>query len=54
MIESAVTDLPHPDSPTMPSVLPFSTWKLTPSTARTTPSRVKKCVCRSLTSRSAI
>ncbi len=54
MIESAVTDLPHPDSPTIPSVLPFSTWKLTPSTARTTPSRVKKCVWRSLTSRSAI
>ena len=28
MIESAVTDLPQPDSPTMPSVLPFSTAKL--------------------------
>ena len=25
MIESAVTDLPQPDSPTMPSVLPLST-----------------------------
>ena len=44
MIESAVTDLPHPDSPTIPSVRPRSTEKLTPSTARTTPSRVKKCV----------
>ena len=28
MIESAVTDLPQPDSPTIPSVLPFSTAKL--------------------------
>ncbi len=53
MIESAVTDLPQPDSPTIPSVRPFSTWKETPSTAWTTPSRVKKCVLRSLTSRSA-
>ena len=25
MIESAVTDLPQPDSPTIPSVFPFST-----------------------------
>ena len=50
MIESAVTDLPQPDSPTIPSVLPFSTWKETPSTAWTTPSRVKKWVLRSLTS----
>ena len=54
MIESAVTDLPQPDSPTIPSVLPFSSEQLTPSTARTVPSRVKKCVRRSLTSRSAI
>src|SRR3954453_6085108 len=53
MIERAVTDLPQPDSPTTPSVLPFSTSKLTPSTARTTPSRVKKCVWRSSTSRMA-
>ena len=52
MIESAVTDLPQPDSPTIPSVLPCSTAKLTPSTARTTPSRVKKCVWRSSTSSS--
>jgi hypothetical protein len=53
MIESAVTDLPQPDSPTMPSVFPGSTVKLTPSTARTIPSRVKKCVWRLSTSRSA-
>jgi hypothetical protein len=53
MIESAVTDFPHPDSPTMPSVRPRSTEKETPSTARTSPSRVPKYVRRSLTSRSA-
>ena len=33
MIESAVTLLPQPDSPTMPSVRPARTAKLTPSTA---------------------
>ena len=54
MIESAVTDLPQPDSPTMPSVLPRSTAKLTPSTARTSPDRVPKYVRRSSTSSSAI
>src|SRR5258706_1159434 len=37
MIESAVTLLPQPDSPTMPSVRPRSRRKLTPSTARTSP-----------------
>ena len=42
MIESAVTDLPQPDSPTIPSVLPSSTVNETPSTAWTAPSRVKK------------
>ena len=45
-IDSAVTDLPQPDSPTMPSVSPASMWNDTPSTARTTPSGVPKCVCR--------
>ena len=34
MIDSAVTLLPQPDSPTMASVRPASTAKLTPSTAR--------------------
>ena len=34
MIVRQVTLLPQPDSPTMPSVWPFSTEKLTPSTAR--------------------
>ena len=42
MIVRQVTLLPQPDSPTMPSVFPFSTEKLTPSTALTTPSSVRK------------
>ena len=37
---SAVTDLPHPDSPTMPSVSPASTCSETPSTARAMPAPV--------------
>src|SRR6266850_1359484 len=49
---SAVTDLPEPDSPTMPSVSPLLMYRSTPSTARTTPSSVKKCVLSPLTSRS--
>ena len=32
--ESAVTLLPLPLSPTMPSVSPGATWRLTPSTER--------------------
>ena len=50
MIVRQVTLLPQPDSPTMPRVWPFSTEKLTPSTALTMPSSVRKCVLRSLTS----
>ena len=34
MIESAVTLLPQPDSPTMPSVSPGASENDTPSTAR--------------------
>src|SRR6185503_2449529 len=49
MSDSAVTDFPQPDSPTMPSVSPAATWNVTPSTARTTPSRVKNWVWRSVT-----
>src|SRR6185503_4180593 len=49
--ESAVTLLPQPDSPTSPSVSPWPSTKLTSSTARTTPSGVKKCVERLRTSR---
>ena len=53
MTVSMVTDLPQPDSPTMPSVLPGSTLNVTPSTALTTPSSVRKYVRRSLTWSSA-
>src|SRR6516164_6806866 len=45
-MESEVTLLPQPDSPTTASVSPGATEKETPSTARTTPSRVKKWVLR--------
>src|SRR4051794_34980638 len=44
MIESAVTLLPQPDSPTMPSVRPRSRRKSTPSTARTSPRSPSKAV----------
>jgi len=40
MTDSAVTDLPHPLSPTTPSVSPRSSVSDTPSTALTMPSRV--------------
>ena len=53
-----VVDLPHPDSPTRPSVSPRRTWKLTPQTActtptwrRTRPARTGKCLTRSVASR---
>src|SRR3954471_1898519 len=54
MIESAVTLLPQPDSPTMPSVSPGETSNDTPSTARVTPSSVKKKVARSRTESSGV
>src|SRR5256885_1929347 len=44
--EWAVTLLPQPDSPTTPTVSPGLMSIVTPSTARTTPSRVKKWVLR--------
>src|SRR5688500_15690931 len=50
-MEKPVTVLPQPDSPTRPSTSPGFTSKLTPSTARTTPARVKKWVFRSSTTR---
>src|ERR1700749_534603 len=53
-IDIAVTDLPQPDSPTIPSVSPALMWNDTPSTARTTPSGVPKCVCRLSTSSSGM
>src|SRR5947207_15556080 len=49
-IDSAVTLLPQPDSPTIAKVSPGMTWNETPSTARTMPSRVKNQVLRSATS----
>src|SRR5688572_14522894 len=51
MMDSAVTLLPQPDSPTMPSVRPFSSLRSTPSTARTSPRSEAKCVRRPFTSR---
>ena len=50
MIDSAVTLLPQPDSPTMPSVRPASRPKLTPSTAANSPPSIVKRVVRSRTS----
>ena len=40
--DSAVMVLPQPDSPTMPSASPCRSEKLTPSTAFTTPQRLKQ------------
>src|SRR5690606_4346780 len=51
MMDRAVMLLPQPDSPTTPTVSPGYSWKLTPSTALTTPRSVKKCVRRFRTSR---
>src|SRR5689334_12045316 len=48
---SDVTLLPEPDSPTMPSVWPFSSEKVEPVTAWTMPSSVSNRTLRSLTSR---
>ena len=53
MMESADTDLPEPDSPTMATTSPRPTWKLRPSTARTMPREVSKWTCRSSTSSKA-
>src|SRR5258705_9996530 len=49
MIDSEVTLLPQPDSPTKPRVFPSPISKLTPSMARTSPSGVKNDVCKFLT-----
>ena len=50
MIDSALTLLPQPDSPTIASVSPRRTWKETSSTARNRPELVKNTVCRPFTS----
>src|SRR5271156_1294708 len=52
MIESMQADLPEPDSPTIPNSFPGATEKLTPSTARTSPTSVKNEVRSDLTSSS--
>src|SRR6185503_18267567 len=49
--ESAVTDLPLPDSPTRQSVSPSLTWKLTSITAGATPDGRSKTVLRRSTVR---
>ena len=50
MIERDRTDLPQPDSPTIPIVLPRSRLNDTPSTACTRPRGVLNCVLTSSTS----
>jgi hypothetical protein len=50
----AVTLLPQPLSPTMPSVWPGYTSKVVPSTALTVPSSWKKYVLRSRTDKSVL
>src|SRR3546814_4669048 len=52
--ENPLFDLPRPDSPTRPRISPRPTEKLTPSTARTMPSRVGKWVSRFSTCRVAM
>src|SRR5258706_5270721 len=54
MIDSAVTDLPEPDSPTTPSVPRSGISNDTPSTARTVPCSVRNSVTRSRISSNAI
>ncbi len=48
MMDSAVNDLPDPDSPTRATVLPLSTFRLTSLTAAKTPWEVLKHVLRFL------
>ncbi len=54
MIASDVTDLPEPDSPTMPSTSPAARSKLTPRTARTAPASEGKLTVRSWTLRTVL
>src|ERR1700704_1810988 len=51
MMERAVTVLPQPDSPTMPSTSPLPTSRSTPSTARRSPRDVVNSVFRPRTTR---
>ena len=52
--ERALTDFPHPDSPTTATVSPSSTVYEMPSTAWTVPAVVSNCVTRSRISSSAM
>src|SRR5215831_4325647 len=54
MIDSAVTLLPQPDSPTSPSVVRGAMSNDTPSTARIVPSGVRNSVTRSRISSSGL
>ena len=54
MIASDVTDLPEPDSPTMPSTSPAARSKLMPRTARTAPASEGKLTVRSWTLRTVL
>src|SRR5262245_38523038 len=54
MMDSEVTLLPQPDSPTSPSTSLVSIVKLTPSTARSTPWLVAKCVSSPSTDRRGV
>ena len=47
----ASVDLPHPDSPTRPSVSPRRTESDTPSTARTSPRTLPSTPCRTVNER---
>ena len=51
MIAKEVTDLPEPDSPTIPNFSPFLSWKLRLSTATTGFVSVVNWTCRWRTSR---
>ena len=51
MSDSAIDDLPQPDSPTSPSACPLPTVKLTPSTACTGPACVSYRIDRPSTER---
>ncbi len=53
MVASADTDLPDPDSPTIPSTSPVATSKLTPRTAATRPASLGNDTSRSRTCRTA-
>ncbi|MNV89562.1 hypothetical protein D3C71_1838700 [compost metagenome] len=52
--EKPVMLLPDPDSPTSPRISPSAKARSTPSTAFTTPLRVKKCVFSPCTSRMGV